>query len=355
MSKNLYKRNGIWWAEKVYQRKRFRFSLETSNFREAQRRLAEKIEELTATHWGEKPRRTFAEIVDRFVEDHLPNLKPRSQQRYLTSIVQLGKTFADVKLDEIRSGLLYEFELSRSLAGAAKPTIRSDLACLSSMLGIAKTMEWLEFNPVAGYLATRAKKGLKEAEPKTRYLDHDEERFLLSHADEGFGEAIAFAIDTGLRKEEQFSLMRHHVDLKRHEVIIDATISKTSKERRVPLLPRAQEIVRHRMLSTRSAYIFPAKDGSRYSGRSNYILKRLKAVAAKSGIKPVIWHDLRRTCGCRLLQDRNMAMEGVARWLGHSSVNVTEKSYAFLRVDDLHRTVGTATESESNIVPMHRA
>ncbi len=352
MPKNLYKRNGIWWAEKVYKGRRFRFSLETSSQREGQKRLAAKIEELTATHWGDKPRRSFAETAERFAEEHLPSLKPRSQQRYLTSLVKLSETFGDKKLDEISSGTLYEFEQMRYRGGAAKPTIRRDLACLSSLISFANTLEWIDINPVPAYMKARSKKGLKESAPKTRNLDHDEEGVLISRSDENLGEAIACAIDTGLRKEEQFSLMKHHIDLKRREIIVDATIAKNSKERRVPMLPRTFEIIRRRMMNMRSPYIFPATNGERYSERSNYILKRLKAAAKRAGIKPLIWHDLRRTCGCRLLQDHGMSMDKVRDWLGHSSVTVTEKSYAFLRIDDLHRGIQSASEFQANIVPI---
>jgi integrase/recombinase XerD len=53
----------------------------------------------------------------------------------------------------------------------------------------------------------------------------------------------------------------------------------------------------------------------------------------------VEWHDLRRTCGCRLLQDKGFTMVQVSKWLGHASVRVTEKHYAFLYVDDLERAL----------------
>ena len=47
------------------------------------------------------------------------------------------------------------------------------------------------------------------------------------------------------------------------------------------------------------------------------------------------WHDLRRTCGVRLLRDRRMSMEDVQLWLGHDDIRVTQESYAFLSEEDL--------------------
>jgi integrase len=50
----------------------------------------------------------------------------------------------------------------------------------------------------------------------------------------------------------------------------------------------------------------------------------------KLGITDLIWHDLRRTAGCRWLQDRGKNLLEVRTMLGHSSVKVTETVYAFL-------------------------
>ncbi len=343
MSKNLYKRAGIWWGYKTYKGKKYQFSLETTNLREAQKRLGEKIAELIATNWGEKPRRTFDEATDKFIEEHIPTLKPKSAKRYAVSLGWLAQQFDGVKLDEITTGRLYEFEQTRYRAGASKPTIRRDLACLSSLMTCAMTWEWIDVNPVPAYKKARVKKGLKESEPRTRYLDHDEERRLLAACSNKLMEAVVFAIYTGLRKEEQFSLQRHNIDMNRCEIIIDRLVSKNKKERRVPLLPPALEIARKRIRQLRSPYLFSAANGERLSERSNYMLKTLKAAAKRAGIKPLIWHDLRRTCGCRLLQDYWFDIYKVRDWLGHSSVAVTEKTYAFLRIDDLHDAASKST------------
>jgi uncharacterized membrane protein (UPF0182 family) len=40
-------------------------------------------------------------------------------------------------------------------------------------------------------------------------------------------------------------------------------------------------------------------------------------------------------------------MHAVSAWLGHSSTVITETTYAFLRVDDLHAAVGTVRGVET--------
>lgn len=337
--KNLYKRGAIWWGRKTHKGTRHRFSLETDSVREAQSRYAAKVAELIAESWGEKPKRTFDEAALKFVDDHFPRLKPSAANRYATSLRWLTETFAGMKLCDITRGPLYEFEQTRYRAGASKPTIRRDLACLSSLISSARSWGWIDDNPVPGYLSDRGKHGLKESAARTRYLDHGEEDRILGASKPKLAEAIIFAIDTGLRKEEQFSLMRRHVDFSRKEILVDAEIAKNGRARRVPMTERVMEMLRARQVARLSPYIFTAENGERYSPRSNYMLKALKAAAKRAGVDDLIWHDLRRTCGCRLLQDYDASMEKVRDWLGHSSVAVTEQRYAFLRIEDLHSMV----------------
>jgi integrase len=110
----------------------------------------------------------------------------------------------------------------------------------------------------------------------------------------------------------------------------------------------------------KSVYVFVTYQGHRYSPPSPYHYEALqkavrrankaRAKAELDAMEHVQWHDLRRTCGCRLLQDRRFSMEQVSRWLGHSSVKVTESRYAFLSVAHLHRAVA---ESEGKVVALH--
>lgn len=91
----------------------------------------------------------------------------------------------------------------------------------------------------------------------------------------------------------------------------------------------------------RSRYVFHHGNGGRYV----HMNKGMKAARRRAAIRALRWHDLRRTCGCRLLQDHGMSMECVKEWLGHSSVVVTEKTYAFLEVEQLHRAVQKSADA----------
>lgn len=337
---SIYWRNGVAWGRVRRNGQELRRSLKTTDRREAPRALARWLADIERVVKGGKPTRSFGDLIERFIAEHAPTLRPSSQRRYGISMKHLFGEFGDIDIAEIGSARLANFETRRRQDGALPPTIRRDLSCLSSMFSCAIEWEWIDANPVPGYLRRRARRGLKEGAPRTRYLTHEEEGRLLAAATPAVRDAIAFAIDTGLRREEQFSLKHPQINLAREELTLD-TGTKTGRARRVPLLPRARTIAGTLMASRhfRAPWVFRHRDGARYANME----KGLKAAARRAGIADLRWHDLRRTCGCRLLQDHHLSMEQVRDWLGHSSVTTTEKSYAFLTVDDLHHAVGTGT------------
>lgn len=330
-----YKRGKTWWGRAQREGREYRRSLKTTDSSEADRRLRAWVAELDKVAWGDRPARLFDEAVERFMNDHFPTLKASSQRRYKVSLINLAGVFAGKYLTEVKSATLSDFETARRSSGVSAPTIRRDLACLSSLMTSAVDWEWIDVNPVPVFLRRRKKRGLKEAQGRTRYLSHKEETALLAAASPSVRSAIAFAIDTGLRLEEQFSLTWERVDLNARRIALEARLTKSKAERLVPLFPRSAQFLAQLPRHIRSPYVFRHDDG----GRLNNMEKGFKAAVRRAKLKDLRWHDLRRTCGCRLLQDYRQSMEQVRDILGHASVTTTENCYAFLNrektVDDL--------------------
>ena len=339
---NVYRQPGsrYWWGRIYRNGRRLRRSLKTTSRAQAEKRLREWQEELDAVIWGEQPARTYDEAMLHFLESHVPNLKPASGRRYETSARHLSRHLSGLLLNKVTSGALSGFEGARRAEGASPPTIRRDLACLSSMFETA-IADWdLGItNPVGGYLKKRARRGLKESPPRRRYLGHEEEQRLLAACDGSLGAMVAFAIDSGLRLEEQMSLTWPQIDLAAREITLAAQDTKTAIGRQIPILPRSLTILRRLPRHIRSHYVFhKAGSGARYLNRR----KAFETAIRRAGIKPLSWHDLRRTCGCRLLQDHGLSLHQVAKWLGHRSVTQTERAYAFLEVAQLHKAIDLA-------------
>lgn len=337
----IYRRGKIWWARAQRQGREHRRSLQTANRAIAEKRLGIWLGELEAIAWGDRPRRTFMEATERFIREHLTTIKASSAKRYGVSLKSLSPYFGGKMLHDITRGELSGFETQRRSQGVTASTIRRDLACLSSLITSAIEWEWIEANPVPGYLRGRSKRGLKEAAPLTRYLTIEEEHRLLGAATSEVRNAISLAIDTGLRREELFSLQWPQVDMARG-LITTTTFTKSGRARKVPLPERARTILGTLPRRLDTPYVLVNSDtGTRYVQMN----KGFKAAVRRAKLADLRWHDLRRTAGCRWLQRDGRSMEEVSILLGHSSVLVTEQRYAFLESEAVAESLSGRTKA----------
>jgi integrase len=238
----MFRRGKTYWARAQRQNRELRRSLKTTDRATAERRFRDWLDELDATAWGEKPKRTYSEAEDRFIREHLTAIKPRSATRYGVSLKHLSEHFGHMVLEQIGSAELSTFESRRRGDGVTASTIRRDLACLSSLITSCVDWVYIDSNPVPAFLRRRAKRGLKEGNPRTRYLTEQEEQALLHAATSESREAIILAIDTGLRRDELFSLQWWQVNLDRG-LITTTTNTKSGRSRMVPLPQRSRDIL----------------------------------------------------------------------------------------------------------------
>lgn len=342
------------WHGRVYfkGRKRTR-SLQTTSRSVARERLGQWVDELKARGWKSSAKHSFQDASRRFQAEHFPRIKPSSAERYATSLMILDRALGEHAIEDISRSDLAAFEAARRRAGIANATIRRDLACLSSMLACAIEWEWLAINVASDFLKSASRRGLEEPPPRTRYLSHEEEQTILARLEAGieartYGSyhfhrlfmlwaAIILAVDTGLRREELLGLEWRDVDLDANQVVVRGERAKSGLMRAVPLLPRARNLLISN-LPRRTRYVLHDNDGERYAD----LAPVFKSEAGACGITDVRWHDLRRTCGCRLLQDVGLPMEQVSLWLGHASIAQTQRAYAFLDVRHLHAAIARA-------------
>jgi integrase len=348
-----YKRGEIYWGRVSFRGKDIRKSLETTSLRVANERLLTFITQVRAGKWADSKRRKFEDAANRFIDEHFPRIRPNSRKRYRVSLMNLQDHLSVLYLDEIDSATLNDFEVARRKQGVTDSTIRRDLMCLSSMFRCARVWKWASENPAAEYLSEAKKRGMTEAPPRDRFLSHAEEDELFGHIADmrkkvkghrdthgwQMQEAVfAFAVDTGLRAEETFSLTWPQVDLDANQVRVTKEVAKGKRARIVPIFLRSHALLSKLPRSEHSKFVFWHRDGKRY--RHMYV--QLMRICEKVGIEDFEFHDLRRTCGVRLIRDHGFSLERVSLWLGHNNINITEKVYAFLSIDDLHKAVANS-------------
>ena len=187
---------------------------------------------------------------------------------------------------------------------------------------------WIDTNPVTAL----NKRALKASRPRTRFLSPAELDQLLAATAGHIRPAIILAVETGIRKEELFSLTLSRIDLTRREIRLDHT--KSGVPRRVPLSDKAITTIK---AATRSPgqrpntpYLFAKADGSRFVDMKNGFV----AACKRAGLTDFRWHDLRHTFASWFVQDGG-DLYHLSRILGHATVQMTTR-YGHLRTDDLH-------------------
>ncbi|HIB02439.1 MAG TPA: site-specific integrase [Candidatus Marinimicrobia bacterium] len=162
---------------------------------------------------------------------------------------------------------------------------------------------------------------------------------------------LTFYLQTGARRSEilppKFTWV--NVDTNERQIVL---IGKRNKRRALPLSDLLLEI-----LSRRGYYSHPFD----YTGdqvRHKIVEKYYKW----AGIKDANIHTLRKTCGALLIQN-GVDIYRVSKWLGHSTVTVTERHYVDLLKRDYEdialiadNTVGRyakgfSQESREKLVP----
>lgn len=175
---------------------------------------------------------------------------------------------------------------------------------------------------------------------RERYMTEAEEAALLAWLERrAAAEAIlggtewayvrnlaVFLLDTGFRFSEafKFTLVGTEADL-------GGTVSKSGRGRRVPLTRRAAVAAAGLLSSPHHAAL--ATNPNAHA----WVDHRWKQAVAGAGCPDVTLHILRHTCASRLIQ-RGVDIYTVSKWLGHSSVKVTER-YAKLAPDTLSRAL----------------
>lgn len=211
-------------------------------------------------------------------------------------------------------------------SGLAHQTRKNALNLFRVALQEAVDRELLEQNPardvrVHKAAAARATDGLEGV------LLPQEQQALIAAIPERQRAVVVFALCTGLRQAEQWWLKWS--DVQEDRVLVRRSVGglppKGGRPREVFLLPPAKAALAS--LRRRSEWVFPAaRGGRRQQGKAP---RQWQSWLRAAGItRRVRWHDLRHTCATSLLAGwwgRKWSLDEVCRFMGHSSVNVTER------------------------------
>ena len=147
----LFKRNKVWWMRFKYHGQQVRRSTDTSERRVAEAILAKITVDIVEGRYFEKreeQERTFAELMDRYLNEHV--MKQMSQRSVSGYTKNLLPFFQGYTLAQITPKLIVAYKAKRYADGVAPATINRELACMKKAFNLAiREWEWCRDNPVA--------------------------------------------------------------------------------------------------------------------------------------------------------------------------------------------------------------
>jgi integrase/recombinase XerD len=156
---------------------------------------------------------------------------------------------------------------------------------------------------------------------------------------------VLFAVETGLRLDEENNLRWSDVEFKNRVITIGNKLFKTKskKVRRIPFNERMEKILlrnsNRQLLNSKilREFVFVQNNGKQY--KKDTVSKSLKKVIKESGLPDELhWHCLRATAATRWASNK-VPIFTVSKLLGHSTVNVTTRYYAGIDLDELRDAV----------------
>ena len=273
---------------------------------------------------AEAKKHTFAELVDRYLKEVLPD-RPKNAANTLRHLGFWKHKLGTLSLADITPALLvrYRNELLAETTRLNKPRSNAPvvryLASISHAFTVAmKDWQWVTDNPVSKISKPRQARG------RERYLSDDERERLLTACRASSNRyllpVVVLAISTGMRRGEIMNLRWSDVDLKRGTIILTATKNDTS--RAVPLsglaLTLLQDLAKVRRLDT--PLLFPGT----LPQKPMDLKKPWELAMAQAKLQDFRFHDLRHTAASYLAMNGATTME-IAAVLGHKTLQMVKR------------------------------
>ncbi len=245
---SIYQRGQVWWIDFYDQnRRRIQESSHSSNKRDAESLLTLRKAEVLRGVYKQPVKITLGEFGKRYMEHAKAN--KRSWLRDEQMLDHLKKFFgSERQLTEIAPADIEGYKLHRR-ASVSGSTVNRELALLKRMFNLAIAWDlFLDLNPV------RKVKFFREFNTGVRVLSPEEEVRLFQNAAPFIQDLVRFALNTGLRIGEIFSLRWSEVDWEKN--VLNVFAPKTGKTRCVPMNAETLRVLQAWWLAKKNDFVF---------------------------------------------------------------------------------------------------
>ena len=260
---------------------------------------------------------TLLSVMERHLKERLRVVREPNKEQSRFNVIK-KHDIVKRSLSSLSPQIFARYRDERIDEGLSNSTICRELSFMS--IAIKKAIRfyncWLPEHPIPNDIKP------KENPPRNRRLEEGEFDKLMEHCktkrNSYWCSMIEFAIETAMRLNEQLTLKWDQVDLKKMMITILAEHSKTGVERKIPLTPRAIEILNEipRHIKGR---VFPVS--------LNNFQRAWRSITRNAEIKNLHWHDLRREA-CSRLMERGLSISEVQMFTGHKTLSLMLQTYS---------------------------
>ncbi|MEX2488403.1 MAG: site-specific integrase [Pseudomonadales bacterium] len=343
----LRNRNGIWHIDKQILGVKVQESTGTSNYQEAERILARKIECIRqAKIFGVRPQRTLREAATRYLEEnmHLARIGDTAWHLRL-----LDPYIGELPLRRVHGGTLKPFIEARRAQGVKTKTINLALSVVRRILNLSARLwrdddsglTWLETAPLIQLLPVT---DAREPYP----LSWQEQTVLFQQLPDHLAKMCLFKVNTGCREREICRLRwdwEYKIPELKTSVFIIPAENVKNREERVVILNRVAKSVVEGQRGKHPDYVFT------YRGR---VVRKMynsawKRARKDAGLSQVRIHDLKHTFG-RRLRAAGVSLETRKVLLGHKNGDITTH-YSAPEYEELIQAAERVCEQKSGKTP----
>ncbi len=332
----LRKRGKVWYFEFMYKGRRYYERIGAVN-KTVAKEIANEIRSqiIRGEYIPQRERSvTFREAAQRYMEWYRAKTGAREStvktHEYRVNI--LVEYFGKYQLHSITYFTVEHYKKKRLEDGVSKETVNKELTILKSIYNRAK-----ELGLFSGEIP-KIEKFKNTYREEVRYLTKEEAQRLIDACPDWFKPVVIFALNTGLRAGEIFSLKWENVDFENRQIYIEPTYTKTKKVYKIPLNDTAYNLLLELYKNRKPhGYVFTNSRGEPYSVDHKGYRKVFKTACKKAGLKNLRFHDLRHTFASWVAM-KSKDIYAVQKLLHHSDLSMTRR-YAHLTDDYLREVV----------------
>jgi len=244
------------------------------------------------------------------------NKSTKTVEREQLVFNNLDKVIGNISVTYINAALIEKYKAIR-LEHVSGATVNIELRIINTAIQQAKDLGWKAELPEKRFKLLK----LPDTEPP-KWLTEPQINLILSNADNEFKIFLQFLLHTGCRRNEALGVTWKDIDLDRNQILIRGEVGKMGKRRSIPINNVLAEVLNNK-LGRREGLLFPEYGSNQVSMKFRRLAKKIDL---PNGIS---LHSLRSTFGSTLI-NKGVDIYTVSKFLGHSSVKVTEKHYLAL-------------------------